>query len=443
MTRKYIRLVTEIPGPKSRAALFRKERYVAKPLAPLASFYAARAEGAVVEDLDGNRFLDFSGGWGVMNVGHNHPHVVAAVRDQVERSLHTDFTAVPYEPYVALAERLAELAPGPTPKKCAFFNSGAEAVENAVKIARVATGRKAVLVFENAFHGRTLLAMTMTHRAIPYKAGFGPYASDVHRLPYPYPYRSPIPMSTIERRMLSLVDPREVACVVVEPVVGEGGFIVPPPEFLPFLRDLADRHGFLLVADEVQCGIGRTGKLFACEHYGVEPDLICVAKSVAGGLPLSGVIGKAEVMDAPIPGSIGSTYGGNPVACAAALAVLDVIEQEGLLARAVHIGQILMRELRALERSFPVIGDVRGLGAMVGMELVRDRKTREPDPDVTKRVQMEALARGVIFPTAGVYGNVVRFLVPLNVPDDALLEGLAVLGEAFAAVTKSAEGAIR
>ena len=436
MARRYIRLVTDVPGPRSKAAQFRKERYVAKPLAPLAPFYAVRAEGCVVEDLDGNRFLDFSGGWGVMNVGHNHPKVVSAVRAQAEFSLHTDFTAIPYEPYVDLAARLAELAPGPSPKKCAFFNSGAEAVENAVKISRAATGRKAVLVFDNAFHGRTLLAMTMTHKAIPYKAGFGPYASDVYRLPYPYPYRYPIPMSAIERRMLSLVDPQEVACVVVEPVVGEGGFIVPPPEFLPFLRTLADRYGFLLVADEVQCGVGRTGRFFACEHYDVEPDMICVAKSIGGGLPLSGVIGKAEVMDAPVLGGIGSTYGGNPVACAAALAVLDVIKEEGLLARAQHIGEILMRELRALERSFSVIGDVRGLGAMVGIELVRDRKTREPDADTTKRVQVETLKRGVVFPTAGVYGNVVRFLVPLTIPDEALLEGLSVLGEGFAAAKR-------
>lgn len=436
MARKYIRVTTEIPGPKSKAALFRKERYVAKPLAPLAPFCAARADGPVVEDLDGNRFLDFSGGWGVMNVGHNHPKVVAAVREQAALTLHTDFTSVPYEPYVDLAKRLAELAPGPTPKKCAFFNSGAEAIENAVKISRVATGRKAVLVFDYAFHGRTLLTMTMTHRAIPYKAGFGPYAPDVYRLPYPYPYRSPIAMAAIERRMLSLVDPREVACMVVEPVIGEGGFIVPPPEFLPFLRELCDRHGFLLVADEVQCGVGRTGRFFACEHAGIEPDLICVAKSIAGGLPLSAVVGKAEVMDAPIPGSLGSTYGGNPVACAAALAVLDVIQEEGLLARADHIGEILMRELRALERTYPVIGDVRGLGAMVGIELVRDRKSREPAPEETKRVQAEALKRGVIFPTAGLYGNVVRFLVPLTIPDDALLEGIAVLGEAFGAATK-------
>ncbi|MCR4392024.1 MAG: 4-aminobutyrate--2-oxoglutarate transaminase [Candidatus Acetothermia bacterium] len=436
LARKYIRIVTEVPGPKSRAVMAQKEQVVAKPLGTLAPFVAAKAEGVVVEDLDGNRFLDFSGGWGVMNVGHNHPKVVAAVQAQASRCLHTDFTAIPYAPLVELAARLGKLAPGSTPKKCAFFNSGAEAVENAVKFSRAATGRKAVLVFENAFHGRTLLTMTMTHKAIPYKAGFGPYASDVYRLPYPYPYRTPVSMAEIERRMLSLVDPREVACVVVEPVIGEGGFIVPPPEFLPFLRDLADRYGFLFVADEVQCGVGRTGKFFACEHFGVEPDLIAVAKSIAGGLPLSAVVGKAPVMDAPIPGAIGSTYGGNPVACAAALAVLDVIEEEKLLDRAVHIGEVLTKGLRDLARHFPVIGEVRGVGAMMAMELVRDRKTKEPAPEITKAVQQEALRRGVVFPTAGLYGNVIRFLVPLTTPDDALAEGLAVLGEAFAAAVK-------
>lgn len=435
---KYVRIVTEIPGPKSRAVMGEKERWVARPLSPLAPFIAAKAEGTVVEDLDGNRFLDFTGGWGCLNVGHNHPKVLAAVRDQLERFIHTDFTAIPYEPYVELSRRLAQLAPGPTPKKCALFNSGAEAVENAVKIARAATGRKAVLVFENAFHGRTLLTMTMTHKAIPYKAGFGPYASDVFRLPYPYPYRNPIPMEEIERRLLTLVDPKEVACCVVEPVIGEGGFIVPPPEFLPFLRELADRYGFLLVCDEVQSGVGRTGKFFACEHFGVEPDLICVAKSIAAGFPLSAVIGKAEIMDGLPPGSIGSTYGGNPVACAAALAVLDIIEEEGLLNRAIKIGQILKEKLGEMAEKFPVIGEVRGLGAMVGTELVKDRKTKEPAPEVAKAVQKEALARGVIFATAGLYGNVIRFLLPLTTPEDALLEGLAILEESFHAVLAKA-----
>ena len=411
-----------------------KEKWVARPISPLAPFFVAKAEGTVVEDLDGNRFLDFTGGWGCLNVGHNHPKVLAAVRKQLEHYIHTDFTAVPYEPYVELARRLGALAPGPTPKKCVFFNSGAEAVENAVKIARAFTGRKGVLVFEHAFHGRTLLTMTMTHKAIPYKAGFGPYASDVFRLPYPYPYRNPIPMEEIERRLLSLVDPKEVACCVVEPVTGEGGFIVPPPEFLPFLRELANRYGFLLVCDEVQSGVGRTGKFFACEHSGIEPDLICVAKSIAAGFPLSGVIGKAEIMDALPPGSIGSTFGGNPVACAAALAVLDVIEEENLLVKAQNLGETLKHGLSRLAEKFAVIGEVRGLGAMVGMELVRDRRTKEPAPDLTKAIQQEALRRGLIFASAGLYGNVIRFLLPLTTPEDAVQEGLSVLEEAFKAV---------
>lgn len=431
---KYIRIVTEVPGPKSRAVMAEKEKWVARPLSPLAPFFVAKAEGTVVEDLDGNRFLDFTGGWGCLNIGHNHPKVLAAVRAQLERYVHTDFTAVPYEPYVELSKRLAQLAPGPSPKKCALFNSGAEAVENAVKISRAFTGRKAVLVFENAFHGRTLLTMTMTHKAIPYKAGFGPYAPDVFRLPYPYPYRNPVPMAEIERRLLSLVDPKEVACCVVEPVIGEGGFIVPPPEFLPFLRELANRYGFLLVCDEVQSGVGRTGKFFACEHFGVEPDLICLAKSIAAGLPLSAVIGKAEIMDALIPGAIGTTFGGNPVACAAALAVLDILEEEGLLARAVRLGELLKRELTRMAEKFPVIGEVRGLGAMVGIELVKNKESKEPAPEVAKAVQQEALRRGVIFATAGLYGNVIRFLLPLTTPEDAVYEGLEALEQSFYAV---------
>ena len=430
---KYVRIQTELPGPKSKEVLERKGQAVPRALAALAPFVVAKAEGVVVEDLDGNRFLDFSGGWGVLNVGHNHPKVVAAIKAQAEKFIHTDFTAVPYEVLVELAERINRLAPGPSPKRTAFFNSGAEAVENAVKISRAATGRKAVICFEHAFHGRTYLAMTMTHKAIPYKAGFGPYVPDVFRLPYPYPYRNPISMEELERRLLSLVDPGEVACMVVEPVIGEGGFIVPPPEFFPFLRELADRYGFLLVADEVQTGVGRTGKFFAAEHYGVEPHLITFAKSIAGGMPLSGVVGVAEVMDKPIPGAIGGTYVGNPVACAAALAVLDVVEEEGLVARADHIGGILRQGLERIAERFPIVGEVRGLGAMVGMELVKDPATKTPAKEETSRIQKEALKRGLIFPTAGVYGNVIRFLVPLTIPDEALEEGLAILEQAFEA----------
>ncbi len=430
---KYVLIKTELPGPKSREVLARKEKFVSRALSHFAPVAVARAQGAVVEDLDGNRFLDFSGGWGVLNVGHSHPKVVAAIKEQAERFTHTDFTAMPYDSLVRLAERVGKLAPGPSPKKAVFFNSGAEAVENAVKIARAATGRKAVICFEHAFHGRTYLAMTMTHKAIPYKAGFGPYVPDVYRIPYPYPYRYPISMEELERRLLSLVDPKEIACIVAEPVIGEGGFIVPPPEFFPFLRELADRYGFLLVADEVQTGVGRTGKFFASEHYGVEPDLITFAKSIAGGMPLSGVVGKADIMDKPIPGSIGGTYVGNPVACAAALAVLDVVEEEHLTERADHIGQLLRQGMERIAARFPIVGDIRGLGAMVGMELVKDRATKEPATEETSRIQAEALKRGLVFPTAGVYGNVIRFLVPLVIPDDAIEEGMAILEEAFEA----------
>lgn len=437
--KRFVRIVTELPGPKSREVLERMKRYVPRAISPFVPAVAAKAEGAVIEDLDGNRFLDFSGGWGVLNVGHTHPKVVEAVKRQAERFLHTDFTAVPYAVFVELAERIAKLAPGTSPKKCTFFNSGAEAVENAVKISRAATGRKAVLVFENAFHGRTLLTMTMTHKAIPYKAGFGPYAPDVFRLPYPYPYRNPIPLEEIERRMLALVDPQEVACCVVEPVIGEGGFIVPPPDFLPFLRELADKYGFLLVCDEIQTGVGRTGKFFASEHFGVEPDLITFAKSIAGGMPLSGVVGVAEVMDKPIPGSIGGTYVGNPVACAAALAVLEIIEEEKLMERAEHIGKLLLEGFKKLQEKYELIGDVRGLGAMVGMELVKDRATKEPATEETRAVAQEAVRRGLIFPTAGIYGNVIRVLVPLVVTDAEIAEALEILDEAFAAVMAASE----
>ncbi len=433
--RKYVRLGDEVPGPRSAAAQQLRQRYIAGPLRSLAQFMTASARGTVVDDLDGNAYLDFTGGWGVLNVGHNHPRVVSAVHEQADRFLHTDFTAMPYPIACELAARLCRLAPGDTPKKCALFNSGAEAVENAVKIARAATRRKAVLVFEHAFHGRTLLTMTMTHKAHPYKTGFGPYAPDVLRLPYPYPYRYPLSMEELERRMLALVDPAEVACVVVEPVAGEGGFIVPPPDFLPFLRAQADRYGFLLVADEVQTGVGRTGAFFASERFAVEPDLITFAKSIAGGLPLSGVLGKASLLDAPVAGGIGTTYGGNPVACAAALAVLEVIDEEGLLARADHVGQVLRQGLAHIKRDCPLVGEIRGLGAMVAVELVRNQSTKEPADRETAAVQREALSRGLLIATAGTHNNVIRFLVPLNTPDDALAEGLDILAEAFAAVS--------
>jgi len=429
--RQFARVRTELPGPKSAAVFEKKARYVAAPLETYAPFIVSHSEGALIEDLDGNRFIDFSGGWGCLAVGQRNKRVVAALREQIDQYLHTDFTAVPYAPFIELAELLCERTRISGPKKAAFFNSGAEAVENAVKIARAYTRRKATLVFENAFHGRTLLAMTMTHKARPYKWGFGPFASDVYRLPYPYEYRKTVTADDIETALLSLVDPSEVAVMVVEPVIGEGGFLVPPDWFLPAMRELADRYGFVLACDEVQSGIGRTGKFFAFEHFGIEPDLVCVAKSLGSGLPLSGVVGRAEIMDAPVVNGIGGTYAGNPLACRAAIEVIRGIEVDGLLDRAIAIGDRIRAGFRRIGKRFDLVGDVRGLGAMVAMELVTDRTTKAPAREITGRVASTAIRSGAIFPTAGLLGNVLRVLVALVVTDEQIDEGLAILEEAF------------
>ena len=429
--RRFTRIQTELPGPKSAAVFAAKAKYVAAPLATYAPFIVKRSEGAIVEDLDGNRFIDFTGGWGCLALGQRNERVVRALREQIDGYLHTDFTAVPYAPFIDLAKLLCEHTAIDGELKAAFFNSGAEAVENAVKIARAYTKRKAVLVFENAFHGRTLLAMTMTHKAKPYKYGFGPFAPDVYRLPYPYEYRKTVTAAEIEAALLALVDPSEVAVMVVEPLIGEGGFLVPPAWFLPAMRELADKYGFVLACDEVQSGIGRTGKFFAFEHFGVQPDLVCVAKSLGSGLPLSGVVGRAEIMDAPIASAIGGTYAGNPLACRAAIEVIRGIDEEGLLARAVHIGERLKGRFEDLRGRFDAIGDVRGLGAMVGIELVKDRSTKEPAKDLTGRIAEEALHNGAIFPTAGLFGNVLRVLVSLVITDEQIDEGMDILAEAF------------
>ena len=429
--RRFTRIQTELPGPKSAAVFETKARYVAAPLETYAPFIVGRSEGAIIEDLDGNRFLDFSGGWGCLAVGQRNERVVAALKDQLDSYLHTDFTAVPYAPLVELAEALCEHTAIDGDKRAAFFNSGAEAVENAVKIARAYTKRKAVLVFENAFHGRTLLAMTMTHKAKPYKYGFGPFAPDVYRLPYPYEYRKSITAEDIEYALLAMVDPSEVAVMVVEPVVGEGGFLVPPAWFLPAMRSLADKYGFVLAFDEVQSGIGRTGKFFAFEHFAVQPDLVCVAKSLGSGLPLSGVVGRAEVMDAPIASAIGGTYAGNPLACRAAIEVIKTIDEENLIERAIHVGDRIKDRFRKIGERFDVVGDVRGLGAMVGMELVLDRATKEPAGELTGKIANAALRNGAILPTAGLRGNVLRVLVSLVITDEQIDEGMDILEAAF------------
>src|SRR5437763_6298821 len=387
-----IRLQTEIPGPRSRAILERKARVVADPLSVYLPVVAAEGRGSTVTDVDGNTFLDFTGGVGCLNVGHAHPHVVEAVQEQAARFLHTDFTIVPYEVYVTLAERLLALSPFEGPAKAAFFNAGTEAVENAVKFARAYTKRPAVIAFDGGFHGRTLLSLTLTSKTHPYKAGFGPFAPEVYRVPFPNEYRgvsAAAALDALEHAFATQVARETVAAIVLEPVQGEAGFIVPPREFVQGVREICDRERIVFVADEVQSGFGRTGRMFAIEHFDVEPDLITVAKSIAAGLPLSGVLGKAAIMDAPGDNAVGGTFVGNPVAQAAAVAVLDVIEDEGLLERAARIGEIVRDRMERWLARWPQVGDVRGLGAMLALELVEE--DLQPASELASRVVSEAL----------------------------------------------------
>jgi len=432
-----IELKTEIPGPRSREILARKAAVVASPLEAYLPIVVADGLGATLTDVDGNRFLDFTGGVGCLNVGHSHPHVVEAVQEQAARFLHTDFTIVPYEIYVSVAERLVGLAPFRRPAKAAFFNAGTEAVENAVKFARAYTGRPAVIAFEGGFHGRTLLSLSLTSKTHPYKAGLGPFSPEIYRVPFPYEYRgvtSDDALAALERALITQVAPETVAAIVVEPVQGEGGFVVAPPAFLEGVRALCDRHGIVLVVDEVQTGFGRTGRMFAIEHYDVEPDLITVAKSIAGGLPLSGVLGKAAIMDAPGEGAVGGTYVGNPVALAAAAAVLDVFEDEGLVARAERIGDTIRGRMQEWQRRYAQIGDVRGLGAMLALELVEDAATKQPAPGLASAVAEAAAERGLLLLKAGIHSNCIRVLCPLVISDTEVDEALAVWDEALAAV---------
>lgn len=412
------------------------EDYLPESMSSLVPEYIERGEKAIIHTKNGDSYIDFSGGWGCMAVGYSHPKAVEAVKNQAEKFFHTDFSAIPYESYPKLSARLSNLAPGDTPKKAAFFNSGAEAVENAVKIAKADTGRGALVAFENGFHGRTLLTMSLTHKASPYKAGFGPFAPDVYRLPYPNQYRPGVQVEELETKLTQMVDPESIAAIIVEPIMGEGGFLVPPDDFLPYLRHLADKYGIDLVFDEIQSGMGRTGKLFACEHFSVEPDLITVAKSLASGLPLSGVIGKKEVMDSPDPGSIGGTYVGNPVAIESALAVLDVIEKEGLLQRASEIGERVREEFTRMKEETEIVGDVRGLGAMMALELVKDKQSKEPAPEITRKVVELSLKNGLILPTAGIHNNVIRLLTPLVIEQENLDKGLRIIGRAVSKVEK-------
>ena len=428
-----IDLKTDIPGPKSRAVIDRGGSVIADALTIHAPVVIDRGRGAAVTDIDGNTLLDFTGGLGCHIVGYSHPKVVEAVQDAAARFSHTDFSVIPYESYVELAERLVRILGGGD-RRVFLANSGAEAVENAVKIARVATGRPAILCFEGGFHGRTLLAMSLTSRHAPYKTGFGPFAPEVYRLPYPYPYRSAHPedagrlaLEAIDRAFTTAVDPQTVAAAIVEPIQGEGGFVVPTPDFLSGLQHLLRRHGILVIADEIQTGCGRTGTFLASEQLGLEPDLVTLAKSLASGYPLSAVVGRAEVMNAPGGSTIGGTYVGNPVACAAANAVLQVIEEEGLLHRAEQVGKQIRSRWEEVAGDVEQIGEVRGVGAMIGVELVEDRESKVPNQRLASDIVTGSTQRGVVSVSCGIYKNVVRHLVPLVITDEQLAEGLDAL----------------
>jgi 4-aminobutyrate aminotransferase/(S)-3-amino-2-methylpropionate transaminase len=415
----------------------RRGAAVARGVASSLAIYAQRAHNAELWDAEGRRYIDFASGIAVLNTGHLHARVVAAVQAQLTQLSHSCFQVTPYEGYVALAERLNALAPGPTPKKSILFSTGAEAVENALKIARYHTRRSAVIAFSGAFHGRTLATMTLTGKVQPYKAGFGPLLPDVFHVPFPSAYHGVTPqhsLAAIEQLFKSDLEPTRVAALIIEPVQGEGGFYVAPPEFLRSLRALCDSHGIVLVADEIQSGFARTGRMFACEYSGIEPDLMTVAKSIAGGLPLSAVVGKAPIMDAPPPGGLGGTFAGSPLACAGALAVLDVIAEEHLLERSLALGTQLTTRLKALQAKCPAIGEVRGLGSMVAIELVRNRRADQPDAELTRALVQRAAARGLVILSCGVYGNVIRLLAPLTISDALLAEGLDVLEASLADV---------
>jgi 4-aminobutyrate aminotransferase/4-aminobutyrate aminotransferase/(S)-3-amino-2-methylpropionate transaminase len=407
----------------------RKDAATPRGVGVMCDFYAARAENAELWDVEGRRFIDFAAGIAVCNTGHRHPKIVAAIRDQLDHFTHTAYQIVPYASYVELAEKLNERAPGDHPKKTAFFTTGAEAVENAIKIARAATGRPGVIAFTGGFHGRTLMGMALTGKVAPYKLGFGPFPSDVFHAPFPNPLHGVTTadsLKAIDFLFKADIDPKRVAAIIFEPVQGEGGFYPAPAEFVRALRKLCNEHGILLIADEVQTGFARTGKLFAMHHYDVVPDLMTVAKSLAGGMPLSGVIGRADVMDAAAPGGLGGTYAGNPLALAAAHAVLDIIDEEKLCERAVVLGDRVKAKLIELQKDAPQITDVRGPGGMVAVEFCKPGSV-EPDADFTKRVQVRALERGLLLLVCGVYSNVVRFLFPLTIQDAVFDEALAIL----------------
>lgn len=445
MAEPVIRIVTEIPGPGSRALVARREAAMPAGAAKLTPIAVASAHDCTVTDVDGNRFLDLAGGIGTLAVGHTPDNVVAAIREQAGKLVHMCAIVASYEPAIALAERLNALAPGDFPKRTVLMNSGAEALETAVHISRAYTKRQGIVVFDGAYHGRTNLTMAMTSKFNLFKKGFGPFAPEIYRMPFPNVYRRPDGVDVdhwvhwhvknLDHAFTAIVDPSHVAAVVIEPVLGEGGFLPAPFPWLRRLREICDTHGIVLVADEVQSGMGRTGTLWAVAHAGVVPDLVTTAKSLGAGMPISAVIGRAEIMDAPHPGGLGGTYSGNPLACVAALAALDTLASPAFLDRARVLGERLRAHLLRIQAAHPrLVGDVRGLGPMLAMELVKDPQTKEPWLEATQAVNAGTLQRGVITIRAGMYSNCVRFLPPLTLSDDALDEGMAVVAQTVAAV---------
>jgi len=423
-----------------------RQKYIPRGPFNVTPLFVSEAKGATLKDVEGKRYVDFAGGIGVENVGHCAEEVVSAIKDQAEKYIHTCFHVVMYEPYLALAKKLNEVTPGDFEKKSMFANSGAEAVENAIKIARYYTKRDAVVCFEDAFHGRTLLAMSLTSKIKPYKFGFGPFAPEIYRIPYAYCYRCPFKeeypscnlrcAEHLKEVFYTYVPAENIAALIVEPVLGEGGFVVPPKEFLPRLKEICKESGILFIADEIQTGFGRTGKMFAVEHFNVEPDIITTAKSLAAGLPLSGITGRAKIMDAPHVGGLGGTFGGNPLACRAALAVFDIFEKKDLVFRAQKIGEKVLQRFKEMQEKYSLIGDVRGLGAMAALELVKDRKTKEPAKEETNLLVKKCYERGLILISAGTYDNIIRTLMPLVISDNELEEGLSILEEGVKEVEK-------
>lgn len=437
------KIITKLPGAKSRELLELKERYVARGYGNACSMFADQAQGALVKDIDGNVFIDFAGGIGILNAGHCPPEVVQALKEQVDKYIHTGHIFL-MEPYIRLAERLVGITPGNFAKKVMLLNSGVEAVENAVKMARKYTGRTGIIALECAFHGRTYMGMSLTSKVKPYKASFSPLCPEIYRTYSSYCYRCPFNavypdcgmrcLKSLERLFVTEVAPENVAAIIVEPVQGEGGFVAQKPEFLLGLREICDRYGIVLIADEIQTGFARTGKMFACEHFGLEPDLITVAKSLGAGLPISAVVGRAEIIDAPEKSEIGSTFGGSPLGCVAGLAVIDKIEKDSLNKQAQWIGDALQERFRVMQDKFKIIGDVRGLGAMMAIEMVKDRQTKEPAKEETGQIIAKCYERGLAVLKAGIYDNVIRLLIPLVISEENLNQGLDILEKAIADV---------